>query len=419
MKYIKENKALFLMFCFLLVMTLLFVLFRDGVVNPFYFSNEYYLYYNIYSQLSQGNLPYIHFFVEYPPLAAFAIGYPEAFIPGLDRHIFQSIYFAKVSFFLLIYFYIFNKQNLSRKTELLLLTFFLALISSTLVYARYDIFPSIAFGIGVLFLYKYILDKSNTHFIVGTLLVGIAFSLKLFPAFFMLFFAVILFKQYGYKRSLYYILILTFVGLTSLVFVVLGLDNFKEFLSYQGNRDLQIESIYANLVYLLNLFGLIPLEHAVQNGAEELIDPLSKTLANSSVFILFGGYLVFTAFTFLKLKKEQNFGNIMILGSLITVLIFIIFNNVLSPQYLLWLVFLIPLLGLFKGMTKIEFNKLLIAFSLVILCTFVIYPLSYKYLVSGEWYMVFVLTIRNTLLVYILIVLSFLYSREFKVVEKK
>jgi hypothetical protein len=295
------------------------------------------LYFDAAAQVLQGRTPYLDFTWLYPPGHLLIVTLIKLFFPQITSFI--IIYFllllASALFIALRLYqiatqkYKFKRPNLQIFTViisiLLLLTVNKAFINPDLIVA---IFILIAF-----------LNFPKTTFAI--LFLGIAASIRLYPAIYLfLFITIPLFNKQNFKKLIIFI-IPTILSLL----VFLNTNIFPAFINQsvlvQAKRNVEIESFSASLMHITQLLGLPP-----TNGLSVVPDPIQydiKLLFNNTpsywnilnlitwiplILIIF--YLYKKRF---KLNNPVEFHT----TALLLTLALIIKHPVFSPQYLIWL----------------------------------------------------------------------------------
>lgn len=148
-----------------------------------------------------------------------------------------------------------------------------------------------------------------------------------------------------------------------------------DFLGYHSNRGIQIESLYSNIVILLNNFNFkyyLDTTYGSQNvisGITNLFKILSPILIICGEIIILFYFIKFV----LKNKMEENKKKItrIINYAIITILNLLVFSKVLSTQYL---IFLIP----FISIVILNHNrKVGYYWTLSVIFTYLIFPIFY------------------------------------------
>lgn len=162
-------------------------------------------------------------------------------------------------------------------------------------------------------------------------------------------------------------------------------------------RGIQLESMIGGLILLANKMNLIQVTITHNYGSFNIDSSISQGIVD---FMKLGvGVIFFLIFLFqgwLFIKEKQLQGTVsqfnLILAITIWLLSFMIFNKVLSPQYILWL---FPLISFLNRTIRIKFI-------VALMLTITIFPGWYHYLIHLNAFLVIMLNIRNFLLIWIL-----------------
>lgn len=373
------------------------------------------LYHFLADKLFQGQIPYIDFQFEYPPASILIFGIPRLFTKDLViyRQLFQALnYLAACGIFILTAKFL---QETERKyRSVLVLQLLLASMLIPILLTRFDMIVAFFAFWGF---YEYFTgDMSNSKMkYVGYFLIILAGFAKLYPFLIIPILLLYEFKTRGKRNALKSIFICFLLSLPMLIFLAFGNRGLIELLAYHGERGLEIESIYASALFILNRIGITEGISVVYSHASYGLDgSLSSVLARSSTFVFLFAY-VFSLWRMSKLKWQKN-GHDRIVGSItLVLLLFIITNKVFSTQYFVWLFPWISLaLSKEERMDKLAAAGVILAAFL----TTLIFPFYWWDLISGNVGAELILAARNIILV---IFLSYLYRRFFvsKKVERK
>ena len=172
------------------------------------------------------------------------------------------------------------------------------------------------------------------------------------------------------------------------------------FVLQQQERGIQIESVMATPWMWLAKFGSANIFFDDSIQTNQVSGPLVQELAAVSNYILFVA-LAITAFLAIRaMRAGHNRTQVFVLAALTGVLDLIVFNKVGSPQFMIWLA--VPLVALMYF--SIDKSKVALAMgAAILLLTQLVYPVFYIELLGLEILPLGLLTVRNLLLVALLI----------------
>ena len=378
---------------------------------------EAHLYYVLYEKIHSGLLPYIDFFIEYPPLAPFFIVFPAGILGGLTEPDFDVLYsfWTLIVLFggLLISFKLILNLGVEKQKALWAVAFTLicSALSFNVMITRFDIFPAMFVTIGLLLYLNYVKNNRKLFLILAIILLTLAACLKIYPLFILPIFAINELVRKKWLSIAISMFVVVAVVSINLPFVLMGQENFEGFLKYQTQRDIQIESVYASGLFVAEKVGLVKNHLDLQNGAFEINNDYAKDLAKTPLPIIVILLTILYAVSFWILQKRSSHSIIVILSTL-AVGIFVVFNKVFSPQYMVWLLLLIPLFSLtdFRERKKLQ-KYLLICFFLANFFTLLFFPFAYGALIARDIIPVIYLLIRNVLLVACLFMVGILLKK--------
>jgi hypothetical protein len=174
------------------------------------------------------------------------------------------------------------------------------------------------------------------------------------------------------------------------------------FLDYHAARGIEIGSTWASVALLLNLGHIYDAWTAHDFGAFHVKGPAAEAYARWSMYLLPIGVLVPQLGGFFGGlgRDEDGSGEVGLRVTLATVLGFMVFGKVLSPQFALWLVPLLPLVCRNVGLALVAVG---IAVGTTIEYPFVAAAL--EMLKPGHAQAVFLVAGRNALLVLLFVIL--------------
>lgn len=368
-----------------------------------------------------GLQPYSQFHFEYPPLTLIII-----YLPGLIlRSVDSSSYF--LSFTCLMFFLDFCclescrfycKNRLAMKEReinyMILIYSLLGLLMFKILYHRLDIIVALFFATS-LFFFESKNSQLRPRFFINALL---GFFYKIIPVFTMP--CAIIFKAFtsssNNKKIIKKIFLDSAIFVSFLVTIIFLLEihtssNFIRNMLFHEQRGIQIESSYGSILMFQNL--LLHKISPITNGygswniaGNSCYEFIAKNLG-IAILLLFYSALFFTL---LKKKNsgkkikisEKNFLDV----TLVTILLVLAFQRVLSTQFFIWL---IPILAIWLAQNRSI--KFLLIFGFLFLTTFFIFSIDYFALVNEEPILVTILFLRNFILV---LTASFLAINFFK-----
>jgi len=364
----------------------------------------------IAQKILDGNIPYRDFLVEYPPLALFSFLLPALISSSLAAY---SFLFALGVFLLdLVILYILYKLagRLNLNVWYVLGAYTLCLVAvGTLVTGRFDMLPT---ALVMAALYAFINGKNKTSWA----LLALGLTTKLYPAIIAPLFALYLLRQKKYRQLIQGVAVFAVVVLAlNLPWVFINADGYWYSYEYHMLRGLHSESSYASVILLGQTLGLTQVDSGLTYGSWNIASPLADTLAKYSFYItavfLLSAYGLYARRLWQTPKEESEGMGLdkeaikqLLLFSLLVILIMLLASKVFSPQYLIWICPLIPLV------MERRFYNMLLLFLIAAGISQVIYPhryMEFEYATLGNQYgyqnMIVLLFIRNLLILAITI----------------
>jgi uncharacterized membrane protein len=264
---------------------------------------------------------------------------------------------------------------------------------------QYDIFPAI---LVLLAIYCFWLGKHKTSWA----LIALGAMTKFYPVAIAPIFLLYYIRNRQYRHI--WSGILTFAATILVVvlpFLIIDSDSIWGLLSYHAQRGIQIESTYSAFLMAADKLGLIRASVTFGSGSWNLLGPLiptadsnllsqpAITVAQLSTYVL--ALLLLIGYWFIYSQMKPGKIDFPHLGaySLLVVTITLIASKVLSPQYLIWL---IPLMPLLFGRWR---YTIWIVFLVIGPLTYYIFPSHYGGLLALKPGPVAVLLVRNILLI--------------------
>lgn len=176
---------------------------------------------------------------------------------------------------------------------------------------------------------------------------------------------------------------------------LVSLDGLGAFLSYHSARGLELEAPFAGLVVFGSYLGLTDALAMVEYGSLGLASPWVRPLASLSTGLTVAGLLLIYGLAWWGLRRPApRPAGWLVAAFSLAVLWFVLANKVLSPQYMIWLLVLMPLWK----------SRLNIALFLVALPLSVIpFPFLIDWLSRLDALPFVLLAVRNSLLAVIMV----------------
>jgi hypothetical protein len=346
--------------------------------------NDLFVYRTFTEPLLDGGLPYRDVFLEYPPLAAPAIALPG--LLGTGEEAFRWAFAGWT--FLLAAAVVLLCGALAARTggdarRALLVAALMPLLCGALVRTHFDLAP-VALLLGALLL------LASRRPRTGMAVLGLAAMTKGFPLVAAPVALAWLAAQVD-RRTLAQsaLALLAALALPTVAAVAMSPDGAWDALTYHLERPLQVESLPASGVLLLDELGAGRAESVQSHRSDGLEHPAAGALALVCLAAMLG---LIAAVTLLGRGDARR----LVLASLTAVAAFAALGKVLSPQYMLWL---IPLGALAFAW---RLHALAAATAAAAILTQVEFPARYFDLVDREPFPVAVVALRNLVLLAVL-----------------
>ncbi|MFH1662754.1 MAG: glycosyltransferase 87 family protein [Chloroflexota bacterium] len=360
---------------------------------------------SIAQKMLDGNMPYRDFLIEYPPLALLSFLLPA--LPSPDLAVYSSLFALEIYLIDLVVLFILWKlaSRLKLKVWYVLGAYTLCLVAvGTLVTGRFDMLPT---ALVMVALYAFINGKNKTAW--AFLALGLA--TKLYPIIIAPLFALYLLRQRQYRQLVQGVVVFGVVVLAlNLPWVFMNADGYWYSLEYHMLRGLHSESSYGSIILLGQAMGLTQVSADMTYGSWNIISPLADAMAKYSFYItaafLLSAYGLYARRLWQK-PKDEGGGVVLnneaikqlLLFSMLVMLIMLLTSKVFSPQYLIWICPLLPLV-----LERWLYNPLLL-FLVAAGISQYIYPhryLDFEYATYGPKYgyqnLIVLLFIRNLLI---------------------
>ena len=295
--------------------------------------------YGDYAQsLLDGRIPYRDFFVEYPP-GGFLVFTPPAFLPdGWYLQAFKTLMAVLGLGTLLLVGMLLARLGADDRT---LYGWVLAVAASPLVVGpvllnTYDLFPAF---LVVASLAALVWGRDS----LGLALLGVAAAAKLFA---LALLPLLVFWLWRNGRALVTPLLAfgTAVAVVVAPFAVLGWDGLIDSVDAQAGRALQIESLGAAILLAAHRLGLYDAE-VVRGSTEALSRDLDGALPDALAAATSLIQLAAVALVVVFFVRGRPTPQRLLAAAAATLAGCLVFSRFVSPQYLVWLLPLLPFAG--------------------------------------------------------------------------
>jgi hypothetical protein len=345
------------------------------------------LYQGTAMKILDGQVPFRDFRLEYPLFSLIPIVIP-GMLSKLAGGSFQSyvFWFVVQNLFLgLVTAIIIGKTDITGKV--LPRYLMIMLFSFPIFLFRFDIFPALLTILSIA-------HVSRKPFLSGiSLMASVAaklYSITLVPVFGLFY----LLSQ-NKKKWLFQLAGMTFIGAIILCTVAwTRMNAASDFMHYHLMRGIQIESVPGGILLLFDYLGLVEVDIAQSFGAMHLTTPVSATVLQSINIITPLCFAVMAIYVGWAFRKASVTAGVISFSQFIAaataqILLFILLNKVFSPQYMVWLLPLVPFCR----------PRAFLLFTAALMLTILIFPGHYYNLVSKQLLMVIILNLRNAILI--------------------
>lgn len=330
-------------------------------------ASDFYIYFSYAERFYQGLVPYKDYFLEYFPGAFWILLLPRLFTSDFLFYISIFVFLMMILFLVQVVILIKRwGKTKKEKTWLGLLILSSALILP-LSLIRLDL-PAAIFTLLAVGLFL-----ENRSFLSG-LFLAVGTLIKIFPALLLPLFVLYFWlkKERVKAAGMVFIYFLTVVILLAPFVLMGGEKGLFDAVSYHLWRPIQIESLPASVLFL-GFFSGKATTIFFDFGSHNIRVLSWDWTVGRAFFVLWPTFLLLTYLWFWrqvrwqKQAKGQEF--LLIKTSLMTLLVFIAFSKVFSPQYLIWLFPLVLWFFLYLPRRKMMILGLL--WSLILLLTMV------------------------------------------------
>jgi hypothetical protein len=355
--------------------------------------------------IADGKVPYRDFAVEYPPGALPMFALPGLAEPGRNQEVsagfrraFETLMWMCGAVALLAMAVV---LRVLRRSDLnvwgaLCFAAVAPLLLGSVILSRFDLWPA---AICTAALAALVSNRLR----LGHALLGLGVTAKLFPVVLVPLAVAYAWKRAGRREALTCLALLAgVVGAVFLPFVVLSPGGVWDSLTVQLSRPLQVESLGASLLLVgHHVFGF-GLAGETSHGSQNVAGSAAGVLAVATTLLQVGvvGW-IWTAFARGRGDREA-----LVRSTAAALCAFVALGKVLSPQFLIWLIPIVPLVRGRRGL----WASVLLAAALVL--TQVWFPFRYfRLALHFEAGLSWVLLARDLALVALTLLLAFTLRR--------
>ena len=299
------------------------------LLDPRMLKSSTYTYYQTYyyDHMSRGQLPWIGFRFEYPPLAAFAILVP-AFFSGLNIltvTVLRSLVSLVCTGWMMHGIMKNARLGLDVRISATLMLASMTLIVPNLYFGLFDWHICLINLLLAISLFAPT-ERLTTRWVWPLIFLG--GSVKLVH-----FFAIPFLYRKGDLAKAPFRLSVAALGLFHLPFVLFGFHEFKVFVAYHRLRSIDCFSIYGTALEALSNLGLVKIVKGFEYGSYDLTGPLPMILAKISLpaFLVIVAVLVWKYGS--KATLQQSFG-----AFSAAVTLYPVISKVSGTNYCVWAV---------------------------------------------------------------------------------
>ena len=290
-------------------------------------------------RVAAGLVPYRDFGFEYPPGALPAIVAPALVTSSL--HAYRIVFVAEMALVgvlgLLVLDAALRRLDLPRRERVLALAVvaLTPLLLGGVILTRFDLLPA---ALVVAAIALAVAGRRRAAAVV----VGIGAAVKLYPALLLPPLAIDAWRRGG-RRELAIVLGLAAapIVLAYLAFLVIAPDGLLDSLGRQVGRPLQIESLGAGLLLVLHHSVGMGLGWTSGSGSQNL----TGTGAGALAVVQGVTQVVAVVLVWVSYARGPSTTERLVRHAAASVVAFVALSKVLSPQFLVWLVLLVPLVG--------------------------------------------------------------------------
>ena len=296
--------------------------------------------YRTYGERVAGGLvPYRDFGFEYPPGALPFLVLPALVTDSLASY--RAVFVAELAVVgaLAVLAFDWALRNLGRRgRDRLVVLGVIAVVPVLLggvILTRFDLVPAalVALAAGLM---------ATARLRWAAFVVGVGIAVKLYPVVLLPLLAIAAWRRSGRREAAVVVALAAAPAVVVYVpFVILGADGVLDSFGRQLGRPLQIESLGAGVLLVLHHAAGMPLEWSSGSGSQNL----TGTTAGSVAVLQGIVQVVALALVWVGFARGPATTDRLLRYAAAALVAFVALGKVLSPQYLVWLVLLVPLVG--------------------------------------------------------------------------
>jgi hypothetical protein len=294
--------------------------------------------------IADGDVPYRDFRIEYPPGALPMFALPAVGKPGFSQYQrqFQVLLGVLAGATLLAMASVLLSLGATTTRLAGALGFFALspLVLGSVVIYRYDLWPA---ALAVAGLTGILVGRERWGFAS----LGLGIAAKIFPAVIVPPAIAYVWRTRGRREALVCLAIAAAVVAVFVVpFLAVAPHGLWESVHRQASRPLQIESLGAGFLLAAHQVGGLHLDVVTSHGSQNLAGSLPRGLGAVETALLVLSLLA----TWILAARAPATPERLVRYSAAAVTAFIAFDKVLSPQFMIWLIPLVPLVGGRRGL---------------------------------------------------------------------
>jgi hypothetical protein len=297
------------------------------------------LYQTYGERIADGLVPYRDFRFEYPPLALPALVIPALVTGSLEAY--RAVFVAELAIVGALAVLVLGealrclgRDGLDRRLSLALVAV-LPVALGGVILTRFDLIPAALVAASVALL-------AYGRLRAASVVVGLGIAVKLYPVVLVPLLGVAAWRRGG-RAELARVLALTAapVVLAYLPFLIMSPDGVANSIGRQLGRPLQVESLGAGVLLAFHHAADTSLGWASGSGSQNL----TGTAADSLAVVQGIAQVAALALVWVGFARGPATTERLVRYAAASVVAFVALSKVLSPQFLVWLVLLVPLVG--------------------------------------------------------------------------